>query len=229
MRTNLLLLFMVMFLSGCASNLKIHVYAKYLEEAEKQDIKSAFASLEDVQVELNEFDFPATVTQNTMLYSLLLSDPESIDAVSGVAESVGLPIGQIQEFSQGNHWYTNNSIALFLYPQNKEKTGPLFRQDLINTYQGQACGEAIALSLKEDGSFRLENKPSFDPVVGTWAYRQYPYVELKIKGSDYSSYYFEIQQTRDTDQISDIDIVKLHSLNTGYLPEGCAFLVGTRS
>ena len=67
-----------------------------------------------------------------------------------------------------------------------------------------------------------------DMVTGEWKYRQYPFLELRKKEAAYADYYFEIKRFRGADKVSEIDFVKLESLNTGSLPENCSFLNGTR-
>lgn len=229
---NHILFFVVLLLSGCASKTTVHVYAKYIDNRQREEIRSAFELSEGYRVQLNEFDFPASITKNTLLYSLLLQKPETIDMASNLSATAGFPIQHSQGLSQGNHWYTKNSMALFLLPKERDKQ-PFYYQDLVNEYKSQGCNKATTLNLHKDGSFTLKiitkntNNDS-DVVGGVWKYRQYPFLELQKKGSAYADYYFEIKRFRDVDKVSEIDFVELVSLNTGSLSEGCSFLIGTR-
>jgi len=225
------LVFFVLLLSGCASKTTVHVYAKYLDSTQRDEISNAFDSSQRYRVQLNEFDFPASVTENTLLYSLILLEAEAIDIASYISATAGFTIQRIEGLSKGNHWYTKNSMALFLLPKNKDDKRMFFRQDLVNEYKAKDCGEATSLYLHKDGSFTLEmatKSTGTDMVIGVWKYRQYPFLELKKKGATYADYYFEIKRFRDADKVSEIDFVELVSLNTGSLPENCSFLIGTR-
>ncbi len=221
----------IFLLSGCTIQPTVYVYGKYLNDNKKKEIQNKLKS-ENYHVELNEFNFPSTITENTIIYSLLLRQPEVIDKAVEVAADTGLPVGYIQGLTTGNHWYKKNSIALFLFPERMDSKHGLFRQDLINDYQGQNCGEEFFLSLKKDGSFMLEvlsEHPADRKLQkGNWLYRQYPYIELQANESAYADYYFEIRQYKGRDKVSEIEFIKLLSLNSGGLPEKCSFLHGVR-
>ena len=47
-------------LAGCASKPTVYVYAKYLSESQKKEVKEAFEESEQYQIILNDFDMPAT-------------------------------------------------------------------------------------------------------------------------------------------------------------------------
>lgn len=228
-----LLIFFVLLLSGCTSKPTVYVYAKYLDNNQKQEIKTIFEGTEQYRVEINEFDFPVNMVESTLLYSLLLQEPENINTVSDLSASTGFPIYRTQGLTLGNHRYTKNSIALFLLPKNNDRKLAFFQQDLVNEYKGEDCGTATSLKLNPNGSFNLTIAPNGnadvrDSVNGIWKYRQYPFLELQKKGAAYADYYFEIKQFRDSDKVSKIEFLELISLNTGSLPDGCSFLVGTR-
>ena len=224
-------IFITFFLSGCTNQPTVYVYAKYLNDNQKKEIQNKLKS-EKYQVELNGFDFPTTITENTIIYSLLLREPEMINKAIESAADAGLPVHRTQGLTEGNHWYTKNSIALFLFPENRDRKHGLFRQDLINDYKGENCGKEFTLSLKKDGSFKLvvpsEDKPNRQSDEGKWMYRQYPFIELQKKESSYADYYFEITQYKGRDKVSEIEFIKLISLNSGSLPEECSFLHGVR-
>jgi hypothetical protein len=224
-------IFITFLLSGCANQPTVYVYAKYLDDNQKKEIQNKLKS-EKYQVELNEFDFPNTITENTIIYSLLLREPEMIDKAIELAADAGLPVQRTQGLTEGNHWYTKNSIALFLFPENRNSKHGLFRQDLINDYKGENCGKDFTLSLEKGGTFKLvvssEDKPHRQLEAGKWMYRQYPFIELQKNESSYSDYYFEIKQYKGRDKVSEIAFIKLISLNSGSLSAECSFLHGVR-
>jgi hypothetical protein len=216
---------------GCASQPTLYIYAKYLDENQKQKIKDKL-QVQNYHIEFNSYDFPTSITQSTMLYSLLLMDPEVIDKAEKSLSDLGFHIARSQGLTEGNHWYTKNSIGVFLYPSTKDSNGPLFRQDLINHYEGQNCGDALSLDLKSDGFYQLSlaNTDGKGTAVeeGRWRYRQYPYIELQKSHASYATDYFQIIQFVDSDKVSEIEFIKFLPLNSGHFSTGCAFLHGVR-
>lgn len=226
----LILLSLFTLLAGCSSIPTVHIYGKYLDASEKRLLMEKFEQ-DKYTLKFNELDFPTSITHNTLLYSLLLKDPETIDHAQFHAEQAGLPVVQVSALAEGNHWYTKNSMALFLFPQHEAGATLFFRQDLVHTYQGENCGSEIELALNENGRFTLTNKleTPLDLGKGVWKFRQYPYIELQKDESSYADYYFEISRYRGRDNISDIDFIKLTFLNSGDLPKECTFLYGMRA
>ena len=119
--------------TGCANKPTVHVYGKYLDTPKLHSLTEKLKE-QGLNVEANEFDFPTTVNSNTLLYSLLLRSPEVIDRTASIAELEGFPITNMQALTQGNHWYTKDSLALFLFPDGRKPKGTLLAQDLTNTY-----------------------------------------------------------------------------------------------
>lgn len=219
--------------SGCTVKPTVYVYAKYLEDSKKVELQNKLEA-DKYQVQLNELDFPTTITENTIIYSPLLSQAEAIDGVADVAKDLGLPVQNIQGLTSGNHWYKQNSLALFVFSEGSTSKRGMLRQDLVKDYQSESCGKELILSLKKDGTFLLKsNGGKINDGIeqeGQWLYRQYPYLELTSKGSSYASYYFELTQYKSQDQVSEIEFIKLNLLNSGAgaISGKCAFLYGTR-
>ena len=218
-------------LMSCDNKPKVYVYAKYLSEQQKQSIAEKF-EVYSYNVTFNDYDFPTSMTDNTILYSPFLQSNSVIDNASEVTSAIGMPIYNVQGLTEGNHWYTNNSIGVFLFPENRTSMETVFSQDLVGDYEAQNCGHVESLVLSADESFVVKsvtNSVDKDTeLVGTWAYRQFPYLEFSRKGESYSSYYFEIEKYKEYDGISEVEFIKLISLNDGVLNEGCVFLVGRR-
>lgn len=220
-------------LTGCSTLPTVHLYAKYLDNHQAREVKRVLEQTNQYHVELNSFDFPASITENTLLYSLLLKNGENIQRVSALSKSIGFPIAHNKALAQGNHWYTKDALALFLFPAIRNKEVHLFWQDLVHNFKGENCGADASLALKRNSVFVLEiataeQDNSANTIEGMWKYRQFPYLELEKHGSDYSEYYFEIKHYSVVDQISEIAMLELTSLNTGHLPEDCKFLFGQR-
>lgn len=220
------------FLGGCTSNPTVYVYGKYLAPSQVQGLTDRLTK-EGLNVEVNELDFPTTVDTNTLLYSLLLQTPEAIDNTSRIAEDAGFPITSVQSLAQGNHWYTKNSLALFIFPDRKKPEGTLLAQDLMHTYKGQSCGDGHHLTLKKDGTYQLTLKTANATVntQGHWQFRQFPYLELQELNSPYANYYFEISSERSQDQVSELNLTHLQLLNANSanpLAQECVFTYGLR-
>lgn len=235
----------LLLLPGCSSKPTVYVYAKYLDDNERNELTNNLTK-EGLDVKSNEFDFPSTVTSNTVLYSLLLQEPDAIDKTSEVADSLGFPIHSVQMLTQGNHWYTKNSLALFLLPEGGRPDGTLLSQDLAHQYQADTCLENTVLTLNPNGTFELilgDNNANAQKTInnssssalmktsGQWKLRQFPYLELQEDGANYANFYFEISQSKETDQISEIHFINLTTINvnsTTPLPLTCVFTYGER-
>ena len=227
----LLALFFVLLLIGCTNRPTVHIYAKYLDEPQKAFLSEQLTQ-KDYQIKFNNLDFPTTVSENTLLYSLFLEQREVINQAKAVVEKAGMTVEYTNALTTGNHWYTKNSIALFLFPKGSKAIGELFRQDLQHTYQAKECGGNYELSLKSDGTYVLldNNQLAEKRVIskGNWLYRQFPYIELQKFGADYSEFYFEISQETKRDNISEIEFITLNYLNNSQFEKGCQFLYGLR-
>ena len=221
-----------LLISGCASNPTVYLYGKYLEPSKVQVLSEQLMD-QGLNVEVNDFDFPTSVSTNTLLYSLLLQSPEAIDNTTSIAENAGYPINSVQSLTQGNHWYTKNSLALFVFPDGHRPLGALLAQDLAHIYTADGCGDGQRLTLNKDGSYTLtlQTPTSSEDVKGKWKFRQFPYLELQEPNSPYANYYFEISRVDSQDKISKLDLTQLHLLNANSanpLAKECVFTYGVR-
>lgn len=231
-------LFLLMLLSACANQPTVYVYAKYLDDEQRNELTEQLEK-EDLQVKLNEFDFPTTISTNTLLYSLLLQDEQTIDTTSDVTKRLGFPINSTASITQGNHWYTKNSLAIFLFPDGQRPADSLLPQDLVHVYVGEGCGDGKRLILHKNGTYTLElnreDENTGDSVTATgngqWKFRQFPYLELQEAGAHYANYYFEISQNHTADKVSDLVLTSLTLINDNSanpLAETCVFEFGER-
>ena len=148
----MLLSILLLLLPGCSSKPTVYVYAKYLDDNERNKLTNNLTK-EGLDVKSNEFDFPSTVTSNTVLYSLLLQEPDAIDKTSEIADTLGFPIHSVQMLTQGNHWYTKNSLALFLLPEGGRPDGTLLSRIAPGTLW---VGALLACLLSLDRIFQLD-------------------------------------------------------------------------
>ena len=230
--TYLITLAFPLIVSGCASPPTVYLYGKYLEPSKVQALSEQLTD-QGLNVEVNDFDFPTSVSTNTLLYSLLLQSPEAIDNTTSITEHAGYSINRVQSLTQGNHWYTKNSLALFVFPDGNRPHGTLLAQDLIHSYIANGCGNGERLTLYKDGTYTLtlQTPTSSEDVKGKWKYRQFPYLELQEPNSPYANYYFEISRVESEDKVSKLDLTHLHLLNansTNPLASECVFTYGVR-
>ena len=187
----------------------MHLYAKYMSEQDRQRLKQSLEQ-RDFNVSVNTLGFPASVEATTLLYSLLLKNSQDIETVTGIAASQGISVTHIRSLTEGNHWYTKNSLALFVLPDNF--TGVL-RPDLLHTFLADKCSHNLNLTLNNNGTFNI-SEPS-EPVTGktannygSWHYRQPPYLELRYaNGRDFS--YYQIHKRSESDIVSAMQVVRL--------------------
>ncbi|WP_342804470.1 hypothetical protein [Alteromonas sp. M12] len=234
---SILLLNILVFIgliSGCASQPKVYIYGKYLDKQQTNELNEALTA-RNFLVEFNDFDFPTSITQNTILYSLLLEDAETLTVAQNIFEQLDIAVDNVQGLTNGNHWYTKNSLALFVFPAETSLHSGVFKQDLAQTYQlevNEDCQLKADLELKPNGKYRfIIDNPATQLnkyLQGDWLYRQYPYLELRPDKEPYSSGYFQISKISEQDQISKIDFIRLTAIESKVVPAGCTLEFGLR-
>ena len=231
--------FVVCILAACVNKPTVYVYAKYLDDSQKQQIQDSLEPKNYV-VEFNELDFPVDVQRTTIIYSLIQSDETLLDDASQLASELDMPIKDVQWHGKGNHWYRKNSIAMFLLPKDNPN-GLVVFQDLVGEYLAdtpETCAKEWSLRLLKSGRYEISTTgddldtrslSADDNIVeyGNWKYRQYPYIELHKAGSGWANHYFEISQSVESDKISVIDIQQLTSMSSTFLGT-CQFRRGLR-
>lgn len=229
---------LLLMLAGCVSPTTVHIYGKYFDDADLQPLVSALKE-NDYEVETNLFDPPASVTNNAILYSLLLDDSTKLEQVKTLVKQAGFNVNDFLPLTRANHWYTKNSMALILFPDDIETGGHIFVQDLDNSYKSKDCGAELTLTLNEDGSYLISGdtgdyewtEEDLDVLSGTWLYRQFPYLELRTKthNDQYTYYmYFEISKRSERDKISKIEMLQLNPVQKYSATAGCSFEFGER-
>ncbi|BDX06841.1 hypothetical protein [Planctobacterium marinum] len=218
-------------LSACAGKPTVHVYGKYLSQEKVAVLQKQFEE-QGFKAQVNSLDTPVSITENTVLYSLLLKDADTLERAVKVASESGFKVNLVQPMVKGNHWYTKNSLAMILFPQEQGHNGHIFQQDLVHQYQVNSCDVPLTLHLKEDFSYLIAGKEWSDEqkplITGNWLYRQYPYIELRGFDAEHSHMYFEISRRMEQDQISRLQMQTLTPLEPYELISGCSFEVGQR-
>lgn len=212
---------MVIF-TGCSS-VTVHVNTRYLSEQEARDVIDKLKAAE-FNVKTNTQFFPSQVATTTILYSPLLQDREAVFRLEK-AVTDEWPVSYIRALSISNHWYTKNSIGLYLVPENVNPHQGTSAEDLANTYTGWQCKNQVVLSLHPNGDFSLEK--DHDTYSGSWKVTSFPYLQLS-GDNPYLHTYFEVSQHGEVDKIGPVTITSLTPVENDFLPDGCVLTFGLR-
>lgn len=217
--------------SGCASKTTVFIYGKYLTSDQQQAL-TASLNAKELLVEINQFDFPASVTDNTIVYSLMLKDASVIERVEESVVHSGFTIDRTQALTEGNHWYTKDSVALFLFPAGEQKANLIFAADLPGVFKSEGCNGIRQLELRADGSYTFSGSEfavsATGSMSGKWRYRQFPYLELQPSDSEVADHYFQLSRSSARDQISHISFINADVLSSYLMPDGCRLRKGLR-
>jgi hypothetical protein len=220
---------LVLTIVGCSST-TVYLNTRYLSDSESQNV---IGKLEQsgFSVETNTFDFPQSVIQSSLIYSPMVKNREAIDRVIDVLTEINWNVPSVRPLVSNNHWFTKNSVGLYLVPEGVQTHGRRATQDLANIYKSRNCNANIEINFKSNGSYEIvfdaDDKPHMASLKGSWAIRSYPYVELRPT-PDSPWYYFEIENKVETDKVSDIEIVELKPAEDYEQLSNCTFVYGLR-
>ena len=218
-------------LGGCANPTAVHIYGKYFEGDSLQPIKETLQAA-GYEVQINSLDVPASVTDNSILYSLTIQNDQAVSEISEIATQAGYKIVSQMPLTRSNHWYTKNSVALILFPDDASATSRFYPQDLIHSYQTAGCETPFELKLSSDGQYQLSGfdwpHEQQEYLQGTWHFRQYPYIELRPASGTQWHMYYEIEQATEQDNISQIAFLRLKPIEPYALLQGCFWENGLR-
>lgn len=131
----------------------------------------------------------------------------------------------------GNHWYSKDSVGLFLLPEGVKINDKIANQDLVNNYVSRNCSTSVNIRLNKNNTYKLSftNKAyeRTDHLKGYWKVRSYPYIELTSFNGRWW-FYFEIEQKVETDKVSKIKIVELKAVESYSFFPNCNFANGVR-
>ncbi|TPH14604.1 hypothetical protein [Litorilituus lipolyticus] len=218
------------YLIGCSSS-KVHLYSRYLSDSE---IKKVSEEIEELgfDVVTNTLSFPEKINQSTLVYSPFLNDGKNLDSLVNLLSKLDWPISNIELLVNGNHWFKNDSIGLFLLHEGIKRNDTTPAQDLVNEYEVRGCDIPVKMKLYRDNTYQLffANKPSdrTDYLEGIWKLRSYPYLELTSFNERWW-FYFEIEQKTEIDKVSEIEIIELKPLDKYSFIPNCSFIYGQRS
>lgn len=229
MKNSFLLFFVVLFICSC-SQVRVHLYAKYLSNAEIEEISNKLIEA-DFVVKPNHLKFPQSVTQSSLTYSPLINDRNAVNTIINTLHNVGWDIPHTSMLFIDNHWYSENSVALMILPANITPQMKTHTQDWVNIYTSDNCKLGLTINLNRTGQYQILSEPKLllqnKHATGEWVIKNFPYLEVSPDNSD-KIFYFELKQRKETDKISEIQISELVPMSNYSIFAGCTFVNGLR-
>ena len=224
-------LLLALLLTGCSQSTEVHLYGRYLSDAQTNQVQQALKA-QGFTVQVNQLAFPQNISQSALIYGMPLSRPDEVEQIRLIAKTQGFQLSDMHSLVQGNHWYSGDSMGLFLLPDGVSPAQLHSAQDLSFVYQSQGCDEQVQLTLTADQRFEIQPAKGSENDVrmqqGSWRVRQWPYLELQPEGNPDWSYYLEISRNQSRDLISLVQQLSLTPLQTYPVFGGCSFVHGVR-
>ena len=165
-----LLIILLVLLFGCQSP-KIYIINQGYTHNQVSNFKNAF-KLQGLSVHESQVNIPQKFSDVSLATNIGFSDQKLINQVQSILNEFGLSNAEHYRFKQGNHYYSDNNIGVYLKNPNR-----LDKEDLPPYLTTQDCMSADAtLQLNKSGEFVLEyeNRPYTDDklhkILGFWLY-----------------------------------------------------------
>lgn len=227
----MLLFLFTLVLTGCAKT-QVHLYGRYLQPEQINSVSEALKAA-GYQVEVNNLNFPGDIQQSSLIYSLMLKDVSKLDTVLGAVAEQGWYVNNISAMVKGNHWYTKDSMGLFLLPDGVDPTNPTAPENLSFLYQSVGCDKAPSLQLFPDNTFRIQPVADVpfeaDWHQGSWELKESVYLTLTPKADKTWSYYLQLERRTEQDQLGKAEVIQLTPMRTYLMFGTCNFEYGVRS
>ena len=120
-------------LVACSST-EVHLYTRYLSDTEIARISSKLDK-SNFKVVTNTLAFPEKINQSTLLYSPFIKGEKTLDILINSLSDLGWAIPNVEALVVGNHWYSKDSVGLFLLPEGVKQKDKIANQDLVNDYE----------------------------------------------------------------------------------------------
>ncbi len=212
------------------STTEVHLYTRYLSDTEVEKVSSKLAK-SNFKVVTNTFSFPETVQQSTLLYSPFIKDKKTLNTLIHSLSDLGWSISNVEALVKGNHWYSKNSVGLFLLPEGAKTNNEIASQDLVNEYKSRKCETTVNIHLNRNNTYEMFFLKNIDGrtdhLKGQWKVTSYPYILLTSFNKRWE-FYFEIEKKIETDRVSKIEIVELKPVNNYKFFRHCSFAYGAR-
>ena len=211
---------------GCTST-TVLLNSRYLSEQQIVEVSNAMEA-QGYQVETNQHYFPDDINHSSLVYSPLIQDPLAVDRITLILEQAGWPLQSTRPLLSGKHWYTKDTVGVYLLPEGVKPHNRQAERDLTNLYQARHCDTEAQMQFEENGqlTLRLPNTMERD-IRGSWQIKSYPIVEIHLNGRDWPLY-FSLERLIETDQVSEIEILELVPLDSYEGFRDCRFAFGLR-
>ncbi|NMP17085.1 hypothetical protein [Thalassotalea sp. Y01] len=221
----LILLFSSFSIIGCSSAPTIHLNKLYLDEKSAKSIQSKLEK-EGFNVEVNRHEYPADINSTSIVYSPFVNDSEIVDKVQNALSELDIEVNNVNSLVSSNHWYTKNTLGLFVVPKGITANSGTNTIDLAKVYRSSECETDIEINLKPNGTFSYVEDGN-EKLKGVWSITGYPYILLEKK-FPFLNYYFEVKKSETSDQIGKINITLLKPVSDNKLIEKCSVIYGVR-
>jgi len=216
-------------LLACSST-EVHLYTRYLSDIEIEKISSKLEE-SNFKVVTNTLTFPETINQSTLLYSPFIQGDKTLGLLINSLSNISWTIPNVEALVSGNHWYSKNSVGLFLIPEGVKQKDRIAIQDIANNYESRNCDTLVNLHLNKNNTYKLsftdKTNERTDHLKGIWKIRSYPYIELTSSNERWW-FYFEIEQKVESDKVSKINIIELKPVDRYLFFPNCSFANGIR-
>lgn len=223
---SILTLFIVLLITSCSNSPTIHLNKLYIDENLAQTIKKSLEN-KGFQVEVNSLAFPDDINSTSIVYSPFVQGSQALDKVMSALEVLGYELTSINPLFASNHWYTKNTLGLFIVPQGVSPNSGRNIVDLAHHYKSENCAVAAEMELKANGIFKYKENGK-EALKGTWSITGFPYILLE-KEVPYLNYYYEVEKVVARDQLGEITITRLKPLNNHNVIKKCKLVNGIRT
>lgn len=221
-----------LMMTACTSSPQVIIFARYLSEQQLRDVTDTIRRA-GLGVQSNDLLFPSNISQNSLIYSPMLSDPLAIDVTLTSIADLGWFVHAVTPLASQNHRFTHNTLGLYLLPEGKADPSRLMTDKLATEFQSRDCDVDARIHFQVNGNYLITlahselDKSLQYQLIGTWHISSLSFVELRPEQAEWS-YYFEIVQTIESDLLGDIDMLTLTPLDRYPLFDLCNFEAGTR-
>jgi hypothetical protein len=216
----------VLLIASCSNSPTIHLNNLYIDEYVTQSIKESLEN-QGLQVKINSLEFPDDINSTSIVYSPFVQDPKALDKVEKALEILGYKLDSTNPLVSSNHWYTKNTMGLFIVPQGVIPNSGSNIIDLANHYKSEGCAVPIEIELKPNGIFKYKENGK-EELKGIWSITGFPYILLE-KEEPYLNYYFEVEKVIVRDQLGKINTTILKPISNHNVIHKCNLVNGVRA
>ncbi|MEN3160110.1 hypothetical protein ABC502_17200 [Alkalimonas sp. NCh-2] len=217
----------LLLLVSCAQP-TVHLNHRYLDAQQTSVLVTALQQ-QGLRVELNQHPFPARVSENTLIYSPMLRNPEATASrLQQALDDTGWHLRDNRLLVESNQWFTRDNLGLFLVPAGVQVHGGRTEVDFAHPYSAEDCDFDYRLNLQPDGRMVFESdNPAYPSFQANWRLTGYPYLQL-YQEQPYLNFYYQIERSDSRDAIGKAAITRLLPLSTPVRLPACSLVHGVR-